>query len=485
METRARNVEARVGLFALIIVVILLWMSFLVGGWSLERARGYRVYVTFPQAQGITNKTGVYIAGIQVGEVDAVALVGGKARLTLRIHREVALEPDVRTLIRPKGLLGEKYVEIRPGTPGTGPVAPDADLPEGEAPPDLDQLIGEFSGVANDIRAVTRSLREALGGPEGAQTIKQIVENLRATSEILRGQVMENLASFSKILGENAPRIAENLGVLSETLASIATRNREVVSESLDQIRDASRKFDDSLDSLARITKKIDEGHGTLGKLVNDEATIQKINHTIDGIDSFVSRADKFRTLIRYRGEYETLERQVKSYVALRLQPREDKYYQFEVVDDPLPVSSEQRTTTTTTQGGTQTTTVTDQTVSRHQLKFSAEFAKRLADLTFRGGILESSAGVGLDLHALDDQATLSLEAFDFTRATNPYLKALLEVSLLKYFFLAGGVNDAANRDLLKQGKTDWYAGGGLRFDDEDLRYLLGFAGAAAVAGSR
>src|SRR3990170_5334161 len=62
------------------------------GGYSDRDS--YQVYAFFDDVTGLTWKSRVQIAGIQVGEVDEVTLVGTKARLTLRVKKEIELRTD-------------------------------------------------------------------------------------------------------------------------------------------------------------------------------------------------------------------------------------------------------------------------------------------------------------------------------------------------------------------------------------------------------
>ncbi|MDF1554602.1 MAG: hypothetical protein P1P84_16135, partial [Deferrisomatales bacterium] len=104
------------------------------------------------------------------------------------------------------------------------------------------------------------------------------------------------------------------------------------------------------------------------------------------------------------------------------------------------------------------------------QWKFSAQVGKRFSYLTVRGGLFESSGGVGADLDLFADRLRLTFEAFDFGRDQGPtHLKAGVQWTLLKHFYLAAGFDDFLD----DRGRADYFAGGGLHFLDEDLKLLL------------
>ena len=87
-----------------------------------------------------------------------------------------------------------------------------------------------------------------------------------------------------------------------------------------------------TLASLEDISKKLNDGKGTIGKLVNDEETVNNFNESLTGINRYVSKTEQFR-LLSYRGEYLFDTSNAKSYLDLRIQPSEDKFYILGVND--------------------------------------------------------------------------------------------------------------------------------------------------------
>ncbi|MBI3755985.1 MAG: MCE family protein, partial [Deltaproteobacteria bacterium] len=186
-------------------------------------------------------------------------------------------------------------------------------------------------------------------------------------------------------------------------------------------------------------------------------------------INSYLGKVESFKTFVGYRGEYLFDASDTKSYISLKLQPKTDKYYLVEIVDDPR---GKRRTETTeTTVGGT--TTATKEVKTSDSLKFSLQVAKRFKDLTLRGGIIESTGGAGMDYYMFKDRLRFTFEAFDFDKKRNPHLKAGLTFDLNKYFFITGGYDDFVSK--LKLASP--YVGIGLHFEDEDIKYILSSAG--------
>ena len=152
----------------------------------------------------------------------------------------------------------------------------------------------------------------------------------------------------------------------------------------------------------------------------------------------------------------------MKSTIDVRIQPTQDKFYILGIVSDPKG----RRTTRDYISGGT-TTRVEEW--DRNSVLFNLQIGKRYHDLVLRGGFLESTGGFGIDYFALNDKLKFSLEAFDFSKDRRAHLKAGAEYRLFKHLYLSAGwddfISDQDNRSI--------YGGISIRFEDDDLKYLL------------
>ena len=488
--------EAKVGIFVLIGIILLVYMSLRVGGIQFGRAEGYEVYIRFESAAGLDNDASVRVAGVEIGRVKGIVLQNNKAKVVLRINPDVKIGKDFTAVLKTKGLLGERYVELIPGSPNAPSLEAGGEITRVTTYTDLDKLISILSDAATDIKKVSESLSSALGGREGQATLKNIVTNIEEITERLNNivkrndekfaRIVNNFELFSKILKEQGPEITGGLKAVADNLNQLIAENKEPLRDGIDNLRTATAKLgetmetinklaknvepkiDDSVETIKSIVNKVDRGEGTLGKLVNDTTIHDSFNKTLTGINSYLGRVESFKTFVGYRGEYLFDASDTKSYLSLRFQPKADKYYLIEIVDDPRGRKNVE--TTETTVGGT--TTTTKEVKTSDSLKFSVQVAKRFKDLTLRGGIIESTGGVGMDYYMFKDRLRFTFEAFDFDKKNNPHLKAGLTYNLNKYFFITGGYDDFVSK--LKLASP--YLGIGLHFEDEDIKYILSSA---------
>jgi phospholipid/cholesterol/gamma-HCH transport system substrate-binding protein len=135
--------ELGVGLFMVVGIVALAYLSVNLGRVDIMGQRGYVVYADFPSVGGLKSGAAVEIAGVSVGRVQSIGLKDYQARVTLRIDPDVKLQTDAIVSIKTKGLIGEKFVLISPG--GSDKIVPAGGrMTEVEAPVDIEELISKY-----------------------------------------------------------------------------------------------------------------------------------------------------------------------------------------------------------------------------------------------------------------------------------------------------------------------------------------------------
>jgi phospholipid/cholesterol/gamma-HCH transport system substrate-binding protein len=138
-----RRVNVAVGLFLVVGILALGYLSVKLGRVSFLGGGGYRVTVDFPTVGGLKAGSAVEIAGVEIGRVESIGLADYQARVTLRLHSDVQLQEDSIASIKTKGLIGEKYVRVSPG--GSDKIIPpNGRIREVEAPVDFEELLSKY-----------------------------------------------------------------------------------------------------------------------------------------------------------------------------------------------------------------------------------------------------------------------------------------------------------------------------------------------------
>lgn len=132
-----------VGIFVLVGILALGWLSVKLGRVDLMGTRGYVVSADFPSVGGLKAGSTIEIAGVEVGRVDRITLRDYQARVVMVIRPGVKLQEDSIASIKTKGLIGEKYIRISPG--GSERLIPaNGRIREVEPPVDFEELLSKY-----------------------------------------------------------------------------------------------------------------------------------------------------------------------------------------------------------------------------------------------------------------------------------------------------------------------------------------------------
>lgn len=143
------SLEFSVGVFVLIGVLCLGYLTVKLGKMELFATDGYTVTAKFASITGLKVGASVEIAGVPVGKVTGIALDDSFfARVSLQLNKNVPVSDDSIVSIKTSGLIGDKYVSLSQG--GSSTLLADGDeLTETESAVDIEALISKyvFGGV--------------------------------------------------------------------------------------------------------------------------------------------------------------------------------------------------------------------------------------------------------------------------------------------------------------------------------------------------
>jgi phospholipid/cholesterol/gamma-HCH transport system substrate-binding protein len=499
---------AKVGIFMLVILAVLGYFVLKIEDVKIGRGQGTKtITATFDSVAGLDNKSSVRVAGVRVGKVKDVRLrPDGKAEVELEIDKEVQLHGNAFARIANLGLLGEKYVEIVPGSPNA-PVIPDEQHVElrGTEPASMDDVTNQVSAIATDVKAITESLRAAIGGPAGQQRLNDIVENVRAITVQVRELVaanrsnvdatMANARAISESLRVEIPRLARSIEKTADDIGGTVGENRQDVKAVVENLRKLSTDLQTTTANLNGITGQIKSGEGTVGKLVYSDEAHDRLTKALTSVESGVNelkntlgRVGRMQLDLGVNSDYYAGVKQTgpasdlfgssRSAVFLHLNPNPEnnRFYSVELANTPLGRRRDKviEETITNPATGVSTTTVTKQTRFDQNFVVSAQAAWNLQPLVVRLGLIDSTGGAGVDYH-YNPRVTATAEAFDFSKRydNNPHLRLYGEYVVRNEkphtpaLFVRSGIDNPLN-------DVAFTFGAGVRWRDDDLKYLLG-----------
>ena len=140
------SVETLVGIFVVIGLICVAYMTVKLGKVSLFGDNYYSLYARFSSASGLREGSPVEIDGIEVGRVARMTLDQERqlALITMKIRNDVKVYDDASAAIKTAGLIGDKFVKIDPG--GGGEVLkPEGTITETTTPTDIEDLISKYA----------------------------------------------------------------------------------------------------------------------------------------------------------------------------------------------------------------------------------------------------------------------------------------------------------------------------------------------------
>ncbi len=138
------DLELMVGFFIILGIVCLGYLSIKLGKMEVVGGKGYEIYAIFSNIGGLRTGSSIEIAGVDVGRVKSITLDNYQARVVLDLPWSVKIQEDAIALVKTKGLIGEKYVEITPGG-SEKIIQPGGRIRETQPAVDLEGLISKFA----------------------------------------------------------------------------------------------------------------------------------------------------------------------------------------------------------------------------------------------------------------------------------------------------------------------------------------------------
>lgn len=460
---------------------------------NVGEGKGYVVHTHLKDASGLANHSRVTMAGIPVATIEAIQLEGGMARIDLRVRGDLPLYENATVGKKSASLLGEFVLVLTPGTEDHARLKDGAEIAAIPEPATTDQILNDVARIADRIKVVAEQLAKAIGSDQGERNMESILQNLADATDALNHTIRENrelihdtLLHVDNITKNSEPEVAkilENVRTVTNDVKLLMAQTGDgrngtgqpgELRDTIGHINRASKNLESALSHIDSAAGRLDRGEGTLGRLSKDEALINEVQGVAEGVNDYVERLGQVQTVVGLRSDYNFLANTIKSYFELRLQPREDKYYLVELINDPRGKTSftQQDVATTNPNDPANYRTVTITTTDA--FRFSLQFARRLGPFTGRFGIKESTGGIGVDTHLLSNRFEITQDLFGFGEDIKPRYRVYLSYQFIRNLWLMGGVDHVffANR-------RDYFLGLQLRFTDQDLKAILPFAGGA------
>ena len=452
--------EFKVGLLAIATMIAVVIMSLKV----TSNQSGFGQYNTYrtivKDASGIFPKTPIKVAGINAGRISSIELQGNTALITFEILNQIQVTKNSKLRIKSVGFLGDKYIEIFIGDSHEN--LNKFDFIDSEEAAGLENLIKDTNDVLADVKLIVRSMKESIAPTGEVSPLKKILAEM---TEVV-SNTKEVTASLKRVTADSEGKVGalmDNLEAFTSDLAyQVDKNNSDSAMADIKQVLSNTKKITGDVQEIVADLKL---GKGTLGKMLVEDEIADQVKDTLSSVQRIVGKAEALRTeLSIYSGVNSKSGGDTEA--ALRIYPSPERFYHIGIASSELGPDYE-KTIVTTTNGLTVTENRKENV--KNTLRFNAQIGRRINDFDFRGGLIDSTGGLGIDYRLQAIGTKVSFDAYDYKKDFGPNLRMAIEAQVWNVFYGRASFNDAARKT--RSGTV----AGGLRFNDEDLKGLLGF----------
>lgn len=296
-----RRLQLRAGIFTIVVVVALgVVVSTLNREGGLFTPR-YALFADFDGIEGLFVNSPVRLAGNQVGRVRDIRFLPPGSERVVRVELDVdssvqdRITVDSVASIHQAGILGDMYVEISLGTPGSeelpegGMLSSTDPIPFNELAAKGAELLDNLVAFSASAERIVGSFEQAMGTESIASTfgsMSNIVQEIEDGDGILHALIYDQGGMAAADLKRSMRELSSSLGRVNAILAEVETGDgmaHDFIYGAEDTDMSTLAALRSAAERLESVLRKIDEGEGTLGALLNDPTVYEDLKLVLGG----------------------------------------------------------------------------------------------------------------------------------------------------------------------------------------------------------
>jgi phospholipid/cholesterol/gamma-HCH transport system substrate-binding protein len=304
------SLETRLGMFFAVVLIAAFILFELLGGGAVFK-RGVEYRAQFSSAKDLKVGDPVKLAGVPVGRVTSLSVVGTRVEITLQVDKGTPVRTDSVASIQFTGLMGQNFLSMTFGTENAPLAVPGALLQTREQA-DLGDLMTRLDSVASGVEGLTKSFSgeeiSKLFGPltdfmkQNQSNVTSMIQNM----QVVTTEMAEGRGTFGKLVRDdtlyreavvavtNITEGVANLKPLTEDARGMMADMRSVVTKiekgegTIGKLMTDETLYSETsgaMTNFKQIMEKINQGKGSIGELVNDNAFLKNIKLTLQKVD--------------------------------------------------------------------------------------------------------------------------------------------------------------------------------------------------------
>jgi phospholipid/cholesterol/gamma-HCH transport system substrate-binding protein len=244
---------------------------------------GYKLFAKFTWGAGLKQGQPVLLSGVNVGFVNGVEIrPDGLLIVQLRVRKEFKIPKGTTATIEPNGFFGDQLVALHPDKPNPLSFSPGDTLLSGRATPSIGDVLARVDTIAANISVLTTALKKELVETNGFGELRHAVKSADAF-----------MADISRLAEEQNRELTKTQVALRKAVSAV---DSQAVDSTLRSFRSAAVNLNSLTSDLKETSAKlsatldrVNNGPGSLGKLMNDPGLYNDVRSLVMRIDSLTA----------------------------------------------------------------------------------------------------------------------------------------------------------------------------------------------------
>ena len=452
--------EIKVGIFVLLGLISVLFLTFEIKSLENFKEKGYTLYAIVDDASGLAEKSRVKMRGVKIGVVKSMKLMPNEVKLKLLIHKNVKIPKNSIVTLAQDNMLGGNYLEIIPVNSNEY-YSKNQTISKYISSSSMADVMTNLNSAVNKVKVLINKLNTTLD-KNTTKNIRYTVANIKSSSIYFK--------KILKTVHSKIPNLLDHANQLLITYKNTGESIEQKFPLILKKTDNLMTKLNSASDILKQKLPKLADEYIQAGKNANEILVKNKnsLSHTIASAKSFFnSGSSSFKKIDNYFAKIQ--KSQINVDISSNLLAK-DGYFKTTANVAYIPNPTKYYIMGITSEDDYSKQDVDNKKSTNY---INAEIGKRYDNLLIRGGIIESTGGVGMDYFMDDDKIKLTGEIYDFNsqndyRGSNPHINMKARYLYLKHLEFITGIDNLINTNA-----RQFFLGMGVNFNDNDLKTFV------------
>ena len=344
-----RWAKLKVGIVITIAVGIVLLAILFAGNIEKIFAPKASIYATFTDIKGLREGAPIWFSGVEIGSVKSINFTTERviqAEMSVSADALKFLKQDSKANILTLGLLGDKYVEITPGSRTAGGLHAGGTI-MGQTTIEIQDIvrtgqesIAKISDFVNILEGILKKIESGEGTLSKFLNDPSIYDNLKDTTEeftkLIR-KIENGRGTISRLLNEDTLYVDISSSVKDINLFARSLRDSRGTLHKLINDPSLYDRFQKASENLDAFTQKLSSSKGTVNRLIEDEGLYGNINSASEKLANLLERIDRGEGLAGRLVKDEDLAKELKTTLTelntliKDIKENPEKYFKFSV----------------------------------------------------------------------------------------------------------------------------------------------------------